>query len=196
MAGSVAPRHVLETPRLRLRRMSEADAEFIRRLVNEPSFIRNIGDKGVRTLDDARRYIRDGPMASYERHGFGLNLVELKATGAPAGMCGLLKRDVLDHPDIGYAFVPEFWSAGYAREAASAIMNWARATLGLRGVLAIVNPDNAGSIRLLERSGSPSSGQCGCRGERGGVDTRGIQARFDSPKIWSIGAALVGSGRR
>lgn len=144
---------VVETPRLRLRRMSEADAEFIRRLVNEPSFIRNIGDKGVQTLDDARRYIRDGPMASYARHGFGLNLVELRATGAPAGMCGLLKRDVLDHPDIGYAFVPEFWGAGYAREAASAVIDWARHSRDLTRILAITNPDNAGSIRLLEKIG-------------------------------------------
>src|SRR5262245_51680416 len=143
----------LETARLRLRRMSEDDAEFIRRLVNEPSFIRNIGDKGVRTLDDARRYIREGPMASYARHGFGLNLVEIKATGAPAGMCGLLKRDLLDHPDIGYAFVPEFWSAGYAREAATAVMAWAQGTLGLQRILAITNPDNAASIRLLEKIG-------------------------------------------
>jgi RimJ/RimL family protein N-acetyltransferase len=133
--------------------MSEADARFIHRLVNEPSFIRNIGDKGVRTLADAERYIRDGPLASYARHGFGLNLVELKAGGAPAGMCGLLQRDVLDHPDIGYAFVPEFRGAGYAREAASAVMDWARTSLGLSRVLAITNPDNAGSIRLLETIG-------------------------------------------
>jgi RimJ/RimL family protein N-acetyltransferase len=145
----------LETDRLRLRRLSvdDADANFILRLLHEPSFIQNIGDRGVRTIEDARAYILQGPVASYEKFGFGLLLVEQKETGLPIGMCGLLKRDVLEHVDIGYALLPEFWSQGYAFESASAVMSYARETLGAKRVLAVVNADNHSSIRLLEKMG-------------------------------------------
>jgi ribosomal-protein-alanine N-acetyltransferase len=144
---------LVETERLRLRQLSDDDAEFVLRLLNEPSFIQNIGDRGVRTLDDARAYITNGPIASYEKHGFGLLLVQLKETGTPIGICGLLKRDVLSEPDIGYALLPEFWSNGYAHESAAAVLDHARNVLGLNSILAVVNPDNAPSIRLLEKMG-------------------------------------------
>lgn len=144
---------MLETDRLRLRRISVDDAEFILRLLNEPSFIQNIGDRGVRTIEDARAYILNGPVASYEKFGFGLWLVEQKESSLPIGMCGLLKRDVLEHVDIGYALVPEFWSKGYALESASAVMSYAREKLGANQVLAVVNADNQSSIRLLEKMG-------------------------------------------
>src|SRR5262245_10010028 len=103
---------ILETDRLILRHLSAADAHFVLELLNQPSFIRFIGDKGVRTLDDARRYIAEGPVKSYELNGFGLNLVELKTFDTPIGICGILKRDTLPHPDIGFAFLPEFWNQG------------------------------------------------------------------------------------
>jgi RimJ/RimL family protein N-acetyltransferase len=142
----------LETDRLRLRRLSVADdAKFILRLLNEPSFIQNIGDRGVRTVEDARGYILKGPIASYEKFGFGLMLVELKESGAPIGICGLLKRDIFEDVDIGYALLPEFWSRGYAFESAYAVMSYAREKLGSKQVLAVVNPDNQSSIRLLEK---------------------------------------------
>ena len=144
---------MLETDRLRLRRLSIDDAEFILRLLNEPSFMQNIGDRGVRTIEDARAYILKGPVDSYEKFGFGLLLVEQKESGLPIGMCGLLKRDVLDHVDIGYALLPEFWSQGYALESASAVMSHAREKLGAKRVLAVVNADNQRSIRLLEKMG-------------------------------------------
>lgn len=144
---------VLETDRLRIRKVSVDDAGFILRLLNEPSFIQFIGDKRARTEDDARSYILSGPVASYEKHGFGLYLVEVKESGAPAGMCGLIKRDALEHVDIGYAFVPEHWSRGYALESASAVVSNAREALGLRRILAITTPDNQRSIRLLEKMG-------------------------------------------
>ena len=144
---------ILETDRLRLRRLSIDDAEFVLRLLNEPSFIQNIGDRGVRTIDDARAYVLKGPVASYEKFGFGLWLVETKSPDAPIGICGLLKRDVLADVDIGYALLPEFWSKGYALEAASAVMSYARETLGSPQVLAVVNADNQSSIRLLEKLG-------------------------------------------
>jgi RimJ/RimL family protein N-acetyltransferase len=144
---------LLETARLALRNLSEDDAPFMLGLLNEPSFIRNIGDRGVRTLDDARDYITRGPVASYARFGFGLYLVELKAPRAPIGICGILKRDALPEPDIGFAFLPAYWSQGYAFESASAVKDYARGALGLTRLLAIVNPTNGGSIRLLEKLG-------------------------------------------
>lgn len=144
---------VLETERLRLRRLSLDDAAFILDLLNEPSFLRFIGDKGVRTLDDARDYILTGPMASYERHGFGMYLVELKERGVPMGTCGLLKRDALDDPDVGFAFRPAFWLQGYAFESASAVIAYGRRALGLNRIVAVTQSDNVGSIKTLEKIG-------------------------------------------
>ena len=144
---------IIETERLQLRRLSVDDAEFILRLLNEPSFIQNIGDRGVRTLDDAREYILKGPVASYEKFGFGLWMVETRPRATPIGICGLLKREVLEDVDIGYALLPEFWSQGYALESASAVMSYAREKLRATRVLAVVNADNQSSIRLLEKLG-------------------------------------------
>jgi RimJ/RimL family protein N-acetyltransferase len=133
--------------------MTEADADFILELVNDPSFIQNIGDRNVRTLEDARRYIKSGPVTSYARHGFGLYLVELKETGEPLGMCGLIRRSTLNDVDIGYAFLPRYWSKGYAFEAALAMKQYGRDVIGLKRMVAVVDPQNAGSIRLLEKLG-------------------------------------------
>jgi len=143
----------LDTERLRIRELTPADAPFILALLNDPDFIRNIGDRNVRTPDDARRYIEAGPMASYARHGFGLCLVQTIDGGDPIGICGVLKRDELPEPDIGFAFLPAYRSQGYAREAATAVLTHARAVLRLPRLLAFVNPDNGPSIRLLERLG-------------------------------------------
>ena len=144
---------ILETERLILRQLSTDDAEFILRLLNEPSFIQNIGDRGVRTLDDAHSYILRVPVASYEKNGFGLNLVTVKETGASIGMCGLIKRDALEDVDIGYAFLPEYWSRGYAVEAAIAVKEYARTVIGLKRLVAITDPENQASIRVLEKIG-------------------------------------------
>lgn len=145
---------VLETDRLVLSHLSpDTDADFIVRLLNEPSFIRYIGDKKVRTLDDARQYIQNGPLKSYEQNGFGMNKVELKSNGTPIGTSGLVKRDILPEPDIGFAFLPEYWSQGYAFESAAAVMNHARDTLRLERILAITSLDNDRSGRLLGRIG-------------------------------------------
>jgi len=144
---------VLETDRLTLQRLTPDDAPFIRELLNEPSFLRHIGDKGVRTTADAVRYIETGPMASYERLGFGLYRVELKESGVPIGMCGLLKRDWLADVDIGFAFLPRFWAKGYAFESAAAVLAHARRALGRERIVAIVSPDNVASIRLLGKLG-------------------------------------------
>jgi len=144
---------VLETERLTVRRITEDDAIFILRLLNEPSFLRHIGDRGVRTVADAVKSIVDGPIASYDRFGFGMFLVELKDGLEPLGICGLLKRDALDDVDLGFAFVPEFWSRGYAFESASAMVAWGRETRGLRRIVAIVSQENLASINLLMKLG-------------------------------------------
>lgn len=144
---------VLETERLSLRQLTVDDAQFILTLLNEPSFLRYIGDKQVRNLEDARAYILNGPVASYERNGFGLYLVELKESYTPIGICGFLKRDELPDPDIGFAFLPEFWGKGFAFEAAAAVLEDARQRLKLQRILAITSLDNEASIKLLQRLG-------------------------------------------
>jgi len=144
---------IVESERLVLRRFIPDDAAFILELVNEPSWIRFIGDKKIRTLEDARNYLINGPMAMYERVGFGLYMVELKEGGVPAGMCGLIKRDTLEDVDIGFAFLPRFWGKGYAHEAAVATMAYGSNALKLKRIVAITSPDNDSSIRLLEKIG-------------------------------------------
>ena len=144
---------ILETDRLVLRQFTTDDAGFILQLVNDPSFIANIGDRGIRTHDDAVSYLLDGPIRSYERHGHGLYLVALKPALEPIGICGLLKRIQFDDIDLGYAFLPDFWSRGFAFESATAMLEFARTTLASTRTLALVSPENARSIKLLEKIG-------------------------------------------
>jgi len=143
----------IKTERLTLRQFTPGDAEFIIKLLNEPSFIQNIGDRGVRTLPDAEKYLANGPVSSYAKNGFGLLAVTLTDTGQLIGMCGLIKRETLKDVDIGYAFLPEFWSKGYALESVRAVMSHAKEVVGLKRVVAIVDPANARSIRVLEKVG-------------------------------------------
>lgn len=143
----------LRLARLRLRELTADDAPFMVTLLNDPGFIEHIGDRGVRTVADAVSYIDRGPRASYSQHGFGLWLVELRDAPTPIGICGILKRDTLPDPDIGFAFMPAYRSHGYAFEAASGVCGVARDRLRLPRLLAIVSPANQRSIRLLERLG-------------------------------------------
>jgi RimJ/RimL family protein N-acetyltransferase len=144
---------VIESERLTLREFDLDDAEFILQLLNESAFLRFIGDKGVRTLADARDYLLKGPMDSYRRFGFGLYLASLREDGTPIGMCGLVKREGLDDVDVGFALRSRYWSRGYAVEAAAAVLDYARRGLRLRRVVAVANPDNHASIAVLERIG-------------------------------------------
>jgi RimJ/RimL family protein N-acetyltransferase len=144
---------VLETERLILRKLTVGDSKFILELLNDPSWLRFIGDKGVRTLDDARDYILKNLVAMYERLGFGLYLTELKGEGISIGICGLIKRDSLEDVDIGFAFLPKFRGKGYAYESASAVMARERRTFGLNRIVAIASLDNYDSTRLLEKLG-------------------------------------------
>lgn len=148
MTGTLAT-----TERLTIRKLDPADAPFILRLLNDPDFLEHIGDRGVRTLEDAGVYLREGPIASYERHGHGLWGVALRQTGELAGLAGLLKREQYADVDIGYAFLPEFRGSGYAFESASAVLGLAAGAFGLRKVIALVSPANAASIGLLTKLG-------------------------------------------
>jgi RimJ/RimL family protein N-acetyltransferase len=143
---------VILTERLELRELDFNDAEFILKLLNEEGFLRFIGDKGVRTLADARDYILQGPMDSYARNGFGLYAACLR-DATPIGICGLVKREGLNDPDIGFAFLSQYWSLGYAVESAAAVLAHAREVLGLKRVVAITSPDNGSSIGVLEKIG-------------------------------------------
>lgn len=140
---------VIQTPRLSLQPMDEADAGFMLRLLNAPTWLRHIGDRGVRTLDDARHYIRNGALALYARYGFGPRVIRLIGEADPLGICGLFRRDYLDAPDIGFALLPEYGGRGYAREAARAVLDDARDRLALPRIVATVRPDNPRSAALL-----------------------------------------------
>jgi ribosomal-protein-alanine N-acetyltransferase len=141
------------TPRLILRELIAADAPFVLALMSDPSFIAQIGDRGVRTVEDAQRYIESGPWTRYSTVGFGLWLVQLRENGEPIGICGLLKRETLSSPDIGFAFRPQFWSKGYAFESACAVMEFAARQLHLPRILAVARSSNTASIHLLEKLG-------------------------------------------
>ena len=144
---------VIETDRLIIRWLSTEDAPFILELLNDPSWLRFIGDHGVRTLEDARNYILNGPMDMYARLGFGLFLTEQKEGKIPIGICGLIKRDTLEDIDIGYAFLTRFQSKGYAFEAASATMTYGKEELSLNKIVAITSKENHHSSKLLEKIG-------------------------------------------
>lgn len=145
--------NIIETNRLILRKLTLDDADFILDLLNQPSFIQFIGDRGVRTLDDARDYLSKRLIESYNRFGFGLYLTLEKESNTPIGICGLVKRESLEDVDIGFAFLPQFWLKGYAFEAASAVLRYAKNTLEIKRVVGIATPDNHGSIRVLEKLG-------------------------------------------
>jgi [ribosomal protein S5]-alanine N-acetyltransferase len=155
------PRVLIESDRLRVRELVMGDASFILQLVNEPSWLRHIGDKDVHSIGDAERYITNGPRTSYVEHGFGLYVVTDRMSGLPLGVCGLMKRATLEHPDIGFAFLREYWGRGYAFEAAHAVVKYATQNLRIPRIAAITKPDNAASIRLLGRLGMKLEGTVG-----------------------------------
>lgn len=144
---------VLETERLRLRHFERRDAAFILELLNEPSWIANIGERNVHDLTQAETWIEEKLVAVYARLGFGFWAVERREDGALLGMCGLIKRDSLPEVDLGYAFVPRAWGLGYAREAAAACLRHAHEALGRQTLLAITGPENQPSQRVLASLG-------------------------------------------
>lgn len=177
---------MLTTARLRLRQLTDGDAAFLVRLLNDPAFIANIGDRGVRDETGARAYLANGPRISYRAHGFGLCRVE-RGDGTPIGICGLLQRENLDVPDIGYALLPKHRGAGYAREAAVAVLDDARDRCGLAQICALVSPGNGPSIRLLEALDFVFDKQIAW----GDPATPTALYRRDQPKSKSSGSAVT-----
>lgn len=144
---------VLETERLVLRRISVDDAEFVLDLLNQPSFVKYVGDRNVTTIEEAREYILSRLVVSYEKFGYGLYLVELKQNKAPIGICGLVKRDTLPDADIGFALLPDYCSQGFAFESAQAVVDYAKEVLKLKRLLAITTKNNENSEKLLNKIG-------------------------------------------
>lgn len=144
---------VLETERLVLREVEEADAPFVLELLNSPGFLENIGDRGVRTEDEARAYIVERIIGSYREHGFGMWLTLQKLDGSAVGLAGLVRREGLDTPDVGYAFAPRSWGQGYAQEAAAAVLAHAQGALGIPKLAAITTLENFASMAVLRKVG-------------------------------------------
>lgn len=149
----VRDHYLLETDRLILERFTVHHAAFIVELMNSPGWLQNIGDRGVKDLEAARRYIQEGPMTAYAQYGYGFSVVSLKEDRTPIGGCGLIRRSGLDYPDIGFALLPDYMGMGYAYEIAAATLRQAREQLGLSVIQGITLPTNTPSIRLLERIG-------------------------------------------
>jgi RimJ/RimL family protein N-acetyltransferase len=144
---------MIETERLELREYTLKDAPFIYKLMNSEGWLKNIGDRNIHTIADAEAYMQKNYISSYEKHGFGPYLVSLKEDGTPIGSSGLYKRDNLDFPDVGFAFLSEFGNKGYAYESAQAVMNYAAKTLRLETIVGITLPENIPSIKLLKKLG-------------------------------------------
>lgn len=143
----------IETERLLLREYNLNDVPFIFKLMNSEGWLKNIGDRNIKTLEDAEAYLQKNYLSSYEKHGFGPYLVTLKEDGTPIGSSGLYKRDNLDFPDVGFAFLSEFANKGYAYESAKAVMNYAAEKLKLQTIVGITLPENSASIKLLKKLG-------------------------------------------
>ncbi|WP_163835342.1 GNAT family N-acetyltransferase [Spartinivicinus ruber] len=166
----------IKTPRLHIRWLTENDAEFIYQLYNTELFLKFVGDKHIDSVEDARQYLINGPIAMYQRIGIGLYMVETHNEKKPIGICGLIKRDFLDDIDIGYGFLPQYFGFGYAYEAAEAVINYAKNKLKLKRLVAITSPDNATSIKLLNKLGL--------------IFENNIQETVDSPKSKVFGIRL------
>ncbi len=147
------------TERLELRQLTLDDAAFVVALVNDPDWLRHIGDRGVRSVPDAEAYLRRGPLAMYEKFGFGLWAVVPKGGGAPMGICGLIQRETLPDVDVGYAFLPEHRGRGIAREAVAASLAHGQDVFGLSRIVAVTSPGNERSVRLLKELGFQEEGR-------------------------------------
>jgi RimJ/RimL family protein N-acetyltransferase len=144
---------IVESERLRLREFTVADTDFILQLVNSEGWIKYIGDRNIKTQQQAVDYLNNGPIKSYLANGFGLCMVELRGSKTPIGMCGLLRRDYLPHLDLGFAFLPSYTRKGYAHEIATETLKFAFDHLKQESVLAITLPTNLSSIKLLKKLG-------------------------------------------
>lgn len=142
---------MLRTERLTLAKLSFDDADFIFELLNEPTFKRFIGDKGIETQGDALNYLRDVPLHQYENHGYGLFRVGVGDDDIAVGICGLVSRDEFPDPDLGFAFLQAYWGRGYACESSLAVLADGRDTYGLRRIIAMADEENVASTHVLDK---------------------------------------------
>ena len=170
-------RLVLLTERLRLRRLTLDDAGLMLDIWNDPAFIRNVSDRGIRTIEDARQAMVEGPLKLYETYGYGPFRIGLAGDDTPVGICGLFRREGLDVPDIGYALLPDYYARGYAYEAAAAVVNHARSDLEIDHLVAIISPENSRSIHLVRKLGLEFERMIRLPGDDHDVSLYGI--RFD-----------------
>ena len=145
--------NLIETARLYLRELTTDDAAFMLKLMNDPTWLRFIGDRNIKTISDAEAYIANKLAPSYKQFGFGFYLTKLRKEGTPIGICGLIKRPTLEHVDVGFAFMPEHRGKGFGFESASAVLDYAKNDLGIKYIIAITDLDNVPSIKLLEKLG-------------------------------------------
>ena len=156
---------VCASERLTIRHLTLSDADFILQLFNDPYFIEYIGDKKVRTIDEAIEHLKNGPLLSYKDNGFGMNLVVLPDSNVAIGVCGLVKRDEFEHPDLGYALLPQYYSQGFAFEASTAVLNNGHKSHHLAIISAITAANNSASINLLTRLGFVAKGKITFKGK-------------------------------
>jgi len=162
---------IAETSRLKIRQLTVDDAAFVLRLTNEPSTIENIGDKGLRTIDDAEQFILEGPWTEQHDQGYGQFAIELKTDNELIGVCGILYRTKLELTDVGFALLPAFWRQGFAFEAASAVMDYGHDVLGVYNITGLTSDSNMASISLLEKLGMRYQKMVSMSGDRV-ADTR------------------------
>lgn len=165
----------LQTNRLQLRWLTLDDGELMLAIWNDPAFVRNVGDRGIRTAEQAAQALSEGPLQLYQDYGFGPYRLALRDTGEAIGICGLFKRETLDDPDVGFALLPEFCGKGYASEAAAAVVEHAKHGLGLPRLTAIVSPENAASIGLIEKLGLRFERMIRMPGESDDISLYGIE---------------------
>ena len=144
---------VIETKRLIIRKFTVDDSAFMLELLNTPDWLRFIGDRNIRTLEQAEQYLLNGYMKSYQDYGFGFYVVAVKETQESIGICGIVKREGLEDVDIGFAFFQQFMGKGYGYESASAVLNYALNDLKIKRIVAIVDPENIVSIALIKKIG-------------------------------------------
>lgn len=175
----------LETERLSLRRLTLDDAELMLAVWNDPSFIRHVGDRGIRTIDAARVALEEGALKFYSDYGYGPFRVALIADDSPVGVCGLFRREGLDEPDIGFSVFPEYWRKGFAYEAASAVVDHAETDLQLQRLIAIVSPENDPSVALIEKLGLQFERMYRLPGEDDDIAVYGMQLDKNARTGWN-----------
>ena len=144
---------LLETERLSLRWLTLDDADLLLAVWNDPAFVRHVGDRGIRTIEETRSAMQEGAFHLYETYGYGPYRIALKDTDVAVGLCGLFRRDNLEIADIGYAVLPEHCGKGYAHEASMAVIDYARDVLGMQQLCSIVSPNNDASVHLIRKLG-------------------------------------------